>query len=165
MSILDDTLAHDMDSNTGLTVTSTMKRNWMTTSKWAMFFAILGFIWIGLSLLSMGSMASALQMMQMMSGDNPIFAAYGAILPYMTVVTLISVAVLFFVYYFHLRFATQIQRAINFSDQTAFVNAWQNLRNHFRIYGILVCVGLVFYVILLAIVFTTVARSSSFPME
>jgi len=165
MSILDDTLAHDKDSNTGLTVTSTMQRNWMTTSKWAMFFAILGFIWIGLSLLSMGSMASAMQMMQMMSGDNPVFAMYGALMPYMTILTLITVAVMFFIHFFHLRFATQIQRAINFTDQTAFVDAWRNLRNHFRIYGILVCVLLVFYGIILVVMVTTVASSNNFPME
>jgi Family of unknown function (DUF5362) len=165
MSILDETLAHNFDDNSGLVVTNNMKRNWITTSKWAMFFAILGFIWIGFSLLSMGSAASTLQMMQMMGGDNPIFEIYGMLMPFLTVITLVVVAVMFFIHFFHLRFATQIQRAVNFTDQAAFVNAWKNLRNHFRLYGILVCVALVFYAIMFIVMFTVMAGKDSLPME
>ncbi len=165
MSILDETLAQQIDDNSGLNVTNRMKGNWMTTSKWAMFLAILGFVFLGIRLLSIGGAASSLQAMRMIGGDNPIFGMVEMLLPYLTIIILVTVAVLFFVYFFLLRFSTQIQRAVNFTDQAAFVNAWQNMRNHYRILGILICVSLVFYAIMIVVMFTVIASKNSFPME
>jgi predicted PurR-regulated permease PerM len=69
----------------------------------------------------------------------------------------------FFINLYHLKFASQIQRAIKFSDQKAFENAWENLRNHFRIYGILTCVLILLYLVLVVAVVKTAASDFS-PM-
>lgn len=158
MSILDDNSTQNMSSGNGLGVTNEMKRNWMATSKWAMFFAILGFIYIGLSLLMIGSMSTVIQMMAAMT-DNPVLEAMGPLMSYMTIFSVLMMAVMFFIHFYHLRFATMIQRAINFTDQIAFDKAWLNLRNHFRIYGIVVCVLIVVYTLVLILVGTVLASS------
>lgn len=145
MSILDDNTSIQPDS--GLKPTGEMKRNWIITSKWAMFFAILGFIYIGFALLTIGAMGTMLQTMGTLMGENPATGLFVAIAPYMTIMTLFSVALLFFINYFHLQFALKIKQALNVNDQGAFVAAWKNLRNHFRIFGIMVCVMIGLYLI------------------
>lgn len=147
MSILDDTSIAHSGTNDGLSVTPEMKRNWITSSKWALFFAILGFIYIGFNLLTIGATSSIMQSIATLS-DNPLIEAFMPMMSYMTVISLIFMAALFFVCFFHLRFATNIQRAVNFTDQDAFRNAWLNLRNHFRLYGIILCVVLALYLVL-----------------
>jgi hypothetical protein len=161
MSILDENIAQNPNSDGSIGVTSEMKRNWMATSKWAMFFAILGFIYIGLSLLMIGSMGNVIQMMMIMAGDNPILAAMAPMMSYITVITAIMLVVMFFVNFFHFRFATQIQHAINFTDQSSFDKSWLNLRNYFRTYGIATIAVMVFYVIMLAVIGSTLATTLS----
>mgnify|MGYP001334882693 CR=1 FL=1 len=150
MSILDDNSGLNM-SSTGLRVSGEMKRNWSVTSKWALFLAIIGFIYIAFTLFSLGTTADSLQAMSMMMGDNPMLEMVGRFMPFMNVFSLIVVAVMFFINFYHLRFATQLQKALNFNDQPAFVKSWMNLRNHFMIFGIMVCVLLAFYIVLLII--------------
>ncbi|MCB0522971.1 MAG: hypothetical protein H6576_17225 [Lewinellaceae bacterium] len=154
MSILDENISRSSDLDGGLKVTGEMKRNWFTTSKWAMFFAILGFIQIGLSVLMLGSFGSTLQMMSALSGENTMMAFFSMIAPYVTALTIITSAVFFFIHFYHYRFASFIQRSINFTDQTAFEKAWMNLRNNVRLFGIMICVMLGFYLLgFLAFVF------------
>ena len=160
MSILDENTARNMNANAGLGVSSEMKRSWTTISKWALFFAVIGFVYIGLSLLMLGSMGAMLEMMARMGGDNPIFAAIGPMMSYMTIISVVMMAFLFFVNFFHLRFSTQIKQAVNFNDQSAFEKSWMNLRNHFRLYGILICVIMVFYVIMIIVVGSAVAGAA-----
>ena len=165
MSILDENITQNMGFNGGLKVTGNMKQSWMTSSKWAMFFAILGFINIGFSVLMLGSMGGMLEMMMAMGGgDNPAFGMMQMIMPYLTIISLLVSAVMFFIHFFHLRFSNLIQRAVNFTDQDAFEKAWMNLRNHFRLFGITLCVMIGFYIIMIG-VFATMAASGSIPFE
>ena len=159
MSILDENSG--ASTNTGLSVTGEMKRNWISTSKWAMFFAIVGFVYIAFALLTMGSTAAIMQTMAMLMRDNPFVDAFMAFIPYMMFITIIMLAVMFFIHFFHLRFSTKIKHAINFSDQQAFTSAWLNLRNHFRLFGIVICVLLAFYVIMLIIGISMGASAAS----
>ncbi|MBK6997460.1 MAG: hypothetical protein IPH31_22080 [Lewinellaceae bacterium] len=156
MSILDENAAQ----HNGLSVTGEMKRSWMSISKWAMFFAIIGFIYIGLSLLMIGSMGTMLQMIMAMGGDNPVFSVIAPMMSYITIISVLMMAVMFFINFYHFRFASQIQRAVNFTDQTSFEKSWLNLRNHFRLYGITVCALIVFYVILIVVIGSMMASST-----
>lgn len=157
MSILDENAARD--PNSGLGVTNEMKRSWMAISKWALFFAVIGFIYVALSLLMLGSIGTMLDMMRAISGDNPVLDAMGPLMSYVTIISGLLMVVIFFVNFYHLRFATQIQRAVNFSDQSAFEKAWLNLRNHFRLYGIATCVMIAFYLILLILIGTVLSNT------
>lgn len=161
MSILDENITQNMSSSGGLKVTGYMKQSWMTTSKWAMFFAILGFVNIGFSVLMLGSMGGILQMMMAMGGDNGAFQMMSMILPYISGITLLLSAVMFFIHFYHLRFSNLIQRSVNFTDQDAFEKGWMNLRNHFRLYGIVVCVMIGFYIIMIGVVGSMVASGSN----
>lgn len=150
MSILDDNNAANIRS--GLNVTGSMKRSWVTAAKWAMFFAILGFIYSALVLLSLGSAANTMQMMGMAMGSNPMLSTMYALMPYMTIISVVIMAAAVFINYFHLQFSLKIQKAVNQTDQGAFTSAWLNMRNYMRFLGIFVSVILGFYLILLTFV-------------
>jgi hypothetical protein len=158
MSILDDNTVVSHGNTSGLSVSAEMKRNWMTTSKWAMFFAIVGFVYIGFNLLSIGSMAATFRMLATMS-SNPFIDAIGPMVPYITVFSLLMMVVVFMICFYHLRFSSQLKKAVNFTDQLAFEQAWMNLRNHFRLYGITVCVVLAMYLIM-AVFFVSMMASA-----
>ena len=165
MSILDDNSAQNMGNGAGLSVSAGMKRNWMTTSKWAMFFAILGFVYVGINLLSIGAVSSMMQMIATMS-DNPMLEAILPLMSYFTIISVVGMIALFFVCFYHLKFSTNIQRAVNFTDQVAFENAWLNLRNHFRLYGILICVVIVLYIVMMVVAMSMLAsHTEQLPME
>jgi hypothetical protein len=163
MSNFDQNTSQHRNSWGEFGVTEAMKRNWMSISKWALFFSILGFIYVGLSVLMLGSMGTILELLAAMGDENPVLSLFSPFLSYITVVTGIILVVWFFINLYHLKFASQIQRAIKFSDQKAFENAWENLRNHFRIYGILTCVLILLYLVLVVAVVKTAASDFS-PM-
>lgn len=159
MSILDENSG--AVTNTGLSVTGEMKRNWIVTAKWAMFFAIVGFVYIAFTLVSLGSVATTMQTMSLLLGDSPFMDIFQTMVPYMVVISVIMMVVMFFIHFFHLRFSMKIQQAIRNTDQEAFTSAWQNLRNHFRIFGIVVCVFIAFYVIMLIVGISMGASAAS----
>ena len=64
----------------------------------------------------------------------------------MTLIILAAVALLY-VFYSKLRFSLQIQKSIRDNNQQAFVDAWRNLRNSFRVFGIYVISAIVLYMI------------------
>ncbi|MBL7829356.1 MAG: hypothetical protein JNJ57_22155 [Saprospiraceae bacterium] len=165
MSILDDNSSISNASG-GLKPTGEMKRNWVISSKWAQFLSILGFVQIAISILMIGAFGTILQMMSMYMGDNPMTAFFGMISTYYYLITLLSVAFMFFIHFFHLRFSLKIKQAVNQNDQHAFTGAWQNLRNHFRIFGIAVCIVLVFYIGIFIFALTAAASAGgSIPLE
>lgn len=147
MSILDDNSASNI--NSGLNVTGSMKRNWITTAKWAMFFAILGFVYIAFTLSSLGSTSTSLQALSMAMGSSPMLSVMYTLVPYMTVISIVVMAATFFINFFHLRFSLRIQKAINQNDQGLFVSAWLNFRNYMRFLGIFVSAIIALYFILL----------------
>jgi hypothetical protein len=166
MPIFDENTAQKSNFFGGLGVTEAMKRNWMSISKWALFFSILGFIYVGLSVLMLGSIGTIFQIVTAMGDENQIFAI---IAPYLTYITALSGGVLvgwFFINLYHLNFANQIQRAVKNTDQRAFESAWKSLRNHFRVYGILTCILILLYLIVFVVVVKTATASSelSSPM-
>jgi hypothetical protein len=162
MSILDENIGQS-NKTEGVRVTGEMKRNWIITSKWAMFFAIFGFIYIGLSVLAFGTMGSAIQTLMTLS-DNPFLDAFGPLMSYFTAFMVIMLAVWFFINFYHLRFANYMQRAVNFTDQDAFEKSWLNLRNHFRLFGIVVVAVLVLYALML-VVALSLGASQTLPIE
>lgn len=146
METLDNQFVENTDNNT-LQVTSDMKTNWLSTSKWAMFFAVLGFIGAGISLLSIGVILPMMRTMMALGGSPELAALVESAGALITIVLVIGTIATFFVSLFHMRFASRIQRAMQFDDQNAFESAWHNLRNHFRLYGILVIAYIVLYLI------------------
>lgn len=131
----------------GLRVTNEMKRNWLSTSKWARFFAILGFVVSGLYLLFLGSVGTALEMISSLSGNPMLSMMLGPIMTYIMVFTGVVLLIQVAYHYYHLLFANNMRKALQSTDQTAFEQSWKNLRNHFRIFGIMIIVVIVCYVV------------------
>jgi len=148
MEILDNQYAQEAGDD-GLQVTRTMKTNWLSTSKWAMFLAILGFIYTGLALIAVAFMMPMLQTAMMMSGQRDLAALIESAGIIFVIVMLLALAVMFFVHLFHLRFSTGIQRAMQYDNQDSFESAWRNLRNYFRLNGIITIAFIVLYIIAL----------------
>lgn len=134
--------------NNGLRVTSGMENNWRSTAKWAMFFAVLGFIATGLYLLmAMVIMPLFRTFSTMGTVPEPIGSLIGSFGWLFMLLYLGMVAVMFFLAYFHLKFSSGINRAVNFTDQNAFDSAWRNMRNFFRLNGIMTIVIIVLYIV------------------
>lgn len=161
MEILDHQFAENKGEE-GLQVTRDMKINWLSTSKWAMFFAVLGFINAGVTLLMAGVMMPMMRSMMVMSGQAELAAVMESAGIFFTLLIVLAAAAAFLLSLFHLRFSTGIQRAMQFDDQNAFESAWQNLRNYFRLYGILIIVYIVLYLIALIFIGNMVASGPEF---
>ncbi len=161
MEILDNQYTQET-GNEGLQVTRNMKTNWLTTSKWAMFLAILGFIYTALALVVVAFMMPMMQTALTMTGQSELAGLMESAGIVFVIFMLLVVAVMFFIHFFHLRFATGIQRAIQHDSQDAFESAWRNLRNHFRLNGIITIAVLAIYVIALIFIGSMAAAGPDF---
>ena len=147
-----ESLDQDFQSNTAnqLNVTRTMREDWLSTSKWAFFISIVVFIFIGLGFIIALSLTQVINMMQSMSGvDNPVLSIMGSMGSALTVFYILVLGLQLVINYFQYRFAQQLKRAVQLTDQDAHEQAWLNFRNFCRINGIMLIVMLVLYIILL----------------
>lgn len=161
MEILDNQHAQEA-GDAGLQVTRDMKINWLSTSKWAMFLAILGFIYTALAFLAMLFMMPMMKMAMTMSGQVELAQLIESAGAVFVVVMMLALAVMFFIHLFHLRFATNIQRAMQYESQDAFESAWRNFRNYFRLNGIITIAMIALYVIALIFIGSLAATQSEF---
>jgi hypothetical protein len=122
-----------------------------TTRKWAMFLAIIGFIFLGLMLiigLLAGTFLSAFS-----TGEKGL----GIPESLMFIPVLIIGAIYFFPVLFLFRFSKHTSRAIQNLDKLAFKKAIKNLKAYFAYLGILIIVVLTFYILVLVIAGSSLA--------
>lgn len=163
MDILDNQYAQESaPDQSGLQVTRDMKANWLTTSKWAIFLSVLGFIFTALSLGITFFMMPMIRMALAMSGQSMLANIIESVgTAYVVFMLLVSV-VAFFIYYFQLRFASGLQRAMRYDSQDAFESAWRNLRNHLRLAGIITITMIAIYIIALIFLGSMAASQPDF---
>lgn len=161
MEILDNQYTQDAGSE-GLQVTRNMKINWLSTSKWAMFLAILGFIYVGFLLIAVAFMMPMMRTALSMTGQEELAGLIESAGIFFVLFMLLFAAVIFFIHLFHLRFSTGIKRALQYDDQDSFESAWRNLRNHFRLYGIVAIVTIATYIIALIFIGSMAASQPEF---
>ncbi len=144
-----ESLDQDLQYNAAdqLQVTRTMRQDWQTTGKWAFFLSIIGFVFIGLGLLAAGSITQVINMMQAMGTDNPALEMISSMGTGLTIFYLLLLALQLAITFFHFKFAQQLKRAVQYTDQEANEQAWMNFRNFMRINGIVFIVIIVFYII------------------
>jgi predicted PurR-regulated permease PerM len=136
-------------------VTQTMKKNWKQIASWATFFSVIGFIGVFLQLIYLFIMTSLVTRYIQQLSEQPTqmgnqYLFYNKMFLMGLILSLIVIMVtLFFIHLYHLKFANLIQKAIRGNDQVIFERAWRNLRNHFRLYGVV----LILYIVLLVFVF------------
>lgn len=119
--------------------------------KWAMFFAVLGFIFIGLGIISMISFAffglsETLAPMQMNSGMPMTMLSTMNI-----VVTAVLIAIYFFPILYMYRFSVRTKKAIMENSSASFEQAIKALNAHFQFVGVLTIILLSLYIFIIAI--------------
>lgn len=126
-------------------------RHLNTTRKWTMFFAILGFIFLGMMIFA-GIAAGAF-----LSIFNP--GPEGADIPqWLFILIMAFFAILyFFPIFFLFRFSTHMRNALQEYSNEDLKKAFRNLRSYFAYLGILVIILLAFYFIALVVAGASVA--------
>jgi Family of unknown function (DUF5362) len=132
--------------NSELQIDSIAHSHLAETAKWSVFLSIVGFVLSGILVVValfagtfLGSMNSGL-------GAAPVIGA-GLI----TVLYLIIAALYFFMSLFLYRFATKMKAALYSNDQDTLNNSFLNLKNLYKLMGILTVIYLAF--IVLAMIF------------
>ena len=126
-------------------------KHFNTTRKWAMFLAILGFIFIGLMLL-IGVLAGTF-----LSAFNSGAGSSGIPSYLILIIILLMAAVYFFPVLYLFRFSKHTAHAIQNLDNVEFAKAIKNLKAYFVYLGILLIVVLSFYFIALIVAGTSMA--------
>lgn len=112
------------------------------TAKWARFLAIVGFVLTGLIVLVAIFAGSILASLPMNNGQNAVIAGMGT--GFLTVLYLIIGAIYFFMSLFLYRFATNMKIAITSTSQKNLNTSFHNLKNVYKIMGIVTIVYLAF---------------------
>jgi len=122
-----------------------------TTRKWAMFFAIIGFIFLGLLLVAglvAGTFLSVFKSPEMGGG-----------IPQVLVFALVVIMALvyFFPILFLFRFSKHTANAVQTLNKEELNKAFRNLKSYFVYIGVLLIIVLVIYFILLVVAGTSMA--------
>ena len=113
-------------------------------SRWSRFFAILGFIYIGLLLLFgilFGSFGSSL--MQGASGELEMPLRLSGV--FISFLLILIAAILFVPVLYLFNFSSKMRRALRNNDQAILTDSLKNLKSFFKFYGILAIVVLSLY--------------------
>lgn len=120
---------------------------WKTISVLTIFLSVFGLIQTTLLLFS-GLYSSELTgALGFAYGKNRFLSALNENSFILIILIVLAAVALLYVFYSKLRFSLQIQKSIRDNNQQAFVDAWRNLRNSFRIFGIYVISAIVLYLI------------------
>lgn len=121
-------------------------------SKWARFLAVVGFIFLALMILGVISAGAIIMGSNNYMEMSGVYAAYNpGVFQWTYIITYtIIILIYFFPLYFLYQFANRTRKALKGNDSYELSRAWQSLRNHYMIIGILTIIALIFFVIALA---------------
>ncbi len=129
-----------------------------TTRKWTMFFAILGFVILGLMLVGglvavtfVRKLASGMSGMEGMEGMGSLGAAGGMASIMLIIMFLIIAVISFFPYFYLLKFSQHAKRAVSTLDANEMTLAFKNIKSYWKYLGILVIILLAVYLIIFLI--------------
>jgi uncharacterized membrane protein len=122
-----------------------------TTRKWAMFLAIIGFIFLGL-LIIIGLLAGTF-LTAFSSGEKGL----GVPESLMFVPILLMAVILFFPVLFLFRFSKHTSHAIQNLDKLRLHKAIKNLRYYFAYIGVLIIIIFIFYIVVLIVAGSSLA--------
>ena len=148
----------DQNQNTslfGLGIDHISKNHLAEAARWAKFLAICGFIMIGMMMIY--GLTVAMLFSQMSDYDksyqsNNVKRMLGVV---MFIFYGVCAVLAFFPYFFLLRFANKMKRALDSDDQTELNNSFMNLKILYRYLGILTIIGLAFiFLALISVIIT-----------
>lgn len=143
-------MEYDQPLDTGyqseLTVTSDIRENLMTMSKWAKFLAILGFVVTGFVVIAAFFVGTIMSTFGGFGGGAAMLGA--GFTGMMTIIYLAIGAFYFFLSLYLYRFATNMQTALQNSNQQSFSDAIANHKSYYKLIGVLAAVVLGFYALI-----------------
>lgn len=131
-----------------------------TAGKWANFLSILGFIFTGLIVLLaffVGTLMGFISRFNPAASPESTIATTG-VSGVVTVVYLGIGVLYFFISYYLNRFAIYIKRGVVFNSSGDATKAFQNLKSHYKLIGIIAIIAISIYV--LAFIFIIIAAAS-----
>ena len=135
----------------GINVDQSGKSHLADAAKWAKFLAVMGFIGCGLIVIIGIFFGSFFSMFSsQMGGNNPYnelpvsSTGFGSI---MAVLYIIIALIYFFPCLYLFRFATKMKTALASNDQLVLNTSFQNLKAAFRFVGIMMIIGLSFWIL------------------
>ena len=124
-----------------LTITSAAKGFLTETSKWCKFLSILGFVGLGLLLLSSFFI-------------NTIYSSMpqATTIPFnlgiaMTIVYFLIIAIYIFPIYYLYQFSIQLKKALISKDDETLANAFEMLKSHYKFVGVFTIIMLSIYIL------------------
>jgi len=130
--------------NNGLRITQTIRQYWHESSQWALFFAVLGFLYLGLVLVVLLTAGSKLG-----TAGIPVFF-----------VLLLVGGLIFPPVWFMFQFSRHIKQSLQNDDTQAAATGFQNLRRLYQFAGVLTAIVLGLYgiILLFSLLFLAVGR-------
>ena len=130
------------------------------TAKWTNFLSIVGFVMLGFLVLGAifgGAMFATLY-------SSPEFAEFndGAAIggTFITILYLIIAVIYFFPIYYLYKFSGNMKRALVSKDEDTLTKALEYLKSHYKFVGILMIIGLSFYLLMFLLGLLGLAASS-----
>ncbi|MCC6458960.1 MAG: hypothetical protein IT260_00725 [Saprospiraceae bacterium] len=111
-----------------LKVTPVLRSYWSEISKWALFFAILGFVYLGL-----------LVLMMVLGGRSGILA--------FSFIVIILGTLVFFPTWFTFQFSQQLKKALSFDSNSHLEEGFENLKRLYLFVGVLMIIVLSLYLV------------------
>jgi|SRR5450432_254836 len=116
-------------------------------ARWCRFLSIIGFIYCGLMVI-FGIFFGTIMTMMMPAMGNETAVLSGVAGGLLGVGVIVVSLVLFFPAYFLFSFSSKMRRAIRTNDQPVLSESLKNLKSFFKFQGILVIIGLSFYILI-----------------
>jgi hypothetical protein len=135
----------EQSDNVQLCLSKSSLNNLTTIRKWTMFFAILGFVGIGLMILG-GFMVGLFGSIGGMLGNKE-----AALFGVLTVVYIIFGVIYFFPVLYLFKFSSNMKLALEQTNQSKLNEAFQYLKSHFTYVGILTIVIFGLYILFIII--------------
>lgn len=124
-----------------LRISPTIRSSWQESTKWSLFFAVLGFIYVGL--LIIGVLAGS---------RNPLFGA--------GVFMLVIMGTLIFIpTWFIFQFSQKLKKGLETEDTALAEEGFANLRRLYQYAGIVTIIILAFYVLFFLVFLTMMPRT------
>lgn len=124
--------------------TKATEKDWLEIGRWSRFFAIYGFIYLGVNLIGL----IYISVMLAPYLNSPLFQLPPSLLWSFGILLLIVIGGLVTVYLgsrHHLQYAQDIKRALAFGDQALLTSAWKHLKGAWKVYGIYTIIIVSFY--------------------
>ncbi|MFN0016037.1 MAG: hypothetical protein ACKVU2_15950 [Saprospiraceae bacterium] len=128
---LDSDVPETGNGENGLRITDTLRRHWHSTSRWALFFAVIGFLYLGIILFS------SLGVSQMGSEGG-----------YTAMLFLLVGTFIFFPTWFLFQFSQNVQKGNANRDLHATEKGFTFLRRFYQFVGIMTIVLIAFYLLM-----------------